>query len=167
MANQKTLDILKGAILLERRGRSFYESTAQQAQNSAIREVFSIMAAEEKTHIEFLSRHYASIIKNGTFAPVTAEKIPTQISNIVLNKDIRTEIAAAGYEAAAISAAIAMEERAVKYYSEQANTTQDAAEKELYQWLADWEKTHFKILSDLDNELKENVWHDNQFWPSI
>jgi len=26
-------------------------------------------------------------------------------------------------------------------------------------------KGHLKVLNDIDNELKEKIWNDNQFWP--
>jgi rubrerythrin len=60
---------------------------------------------------------------------------------------------------------MAMEERAVKLYGERAAETQDPEERKLYQWLSDWENGHLKILMDMDRELTEKIWHDNQFWP--
>jgi rubrerythrin len=78
---------------------------------------------------------------------------------------VKKKISAAGFEAAAIAAAIDMEKRAIEIYSKQAERTDDPNERELYQWLADWEKTHLKILNKLDEDLKEKIWFDNQFWP--
>ncbi|MFH1993288.1 MAG: ferritin family protein [Pseudomonadota bacterium] len=74
-------------------------------------------------------------------------------------------MSAAGFEAAAISAAIAMEERAVKLYSESAETTADPEAKALYEWLARWEREHLNFLLDLDKAIKEKIWFDNKFWP--
>jgi rubrerythrin len=78
---------------------------------------------------------------------------------------MKNKISAAGYEAAAISAAIDMEKKAIEVYSNQAEISTDPNEKKLYNWLADWEKGHLKILSDLDNELRDKIWYDNHFWP--
>ena len=58
-----------------------------------------------------------------------------------------------------------MEKKAIDVYSTQAETATDPNEKILYNWLSDWEKGHLKILNDLDNELKEKIWYNNQFWP--
>ena len=58
-----------------------------------------------------------------------------------------------------------MEKKAIEIYSKQAESAVDINEKKLFSWLADWEKGHLKILNDLDNELKEKIWFDNQFWP--
>jgi len=58
-----------------------------------------------------------------------------------------------------------METKAIEVYSKRAAETNDAKEKELYLWLADWEKGHHKILNNLNEELKQSIWFDNQFWP--
>ena len=83
----------------------------------------------------------------------------------ILSQEVKNKIAAAGFEAAAIGAAVDFEKKAIEIYSDRAAVSEDPNEKELYSFLATWEKTHLKILSDLDNELKEKVWFDNQFWP--
>jgi rubrerythrin len=87
------------------------------------------------------------------------------LSSLILSEEVKKNISSAGYEAAAIAAAIDMEKRAIEVYGNQARLTTDPAEKKLFNWLSDWEKGHLKILSDLDNELKEKIWFDNQFWP--
>ncbi len=78
---------------------------------------------------------------------------------------MKSQIAAAGFEAAAISAAIDMESKAIELYSESSENADDINEKKLFKWLADWEKGHYKLLFDLDRDLKERIWNDNQFWP--
>ncbi len=165
MPEEKVLDILKGAILLEKKGKAFYEKTASQTESPAVRGVFETMAREELSHVDILSKHYENYVKNGKLSELTYEEQPEPVSKQVLTKQIRKEINASGYEAAAITAAMALEDRAVKYYSDRARATTDSAEKELYEWLANWEKTHLQFLTDIDKELQEMVWYDNQFWP--
>jgi hypothetical protein len=36
-------------------------------------------------------------------------------------------------------------------------------EKEVYQMLAAWEKGHHSLLYQLNEELKEQIWNDNNF----
>ena len=55
----------------------------------------------------------------------------------------------------AISAAIDFENRAIEIYQGRANGATDLNEKEMYQTLADWERTHFHMLHKIDEELKE------------
>jgi len=166
MENQKTLDILKMAILMEKRGFAFYTKVAEQATDPEIKDIFSTMAAEETTHVKFLSDQFLSLEKNQKFESVNLPAIAAdRIANMILSEEVKQKINAAGFEAAAISAAIDMEKNAIEVYSQQAASSTDPNEQKLFSWLADWEKGHLKVLNDLDNELKEKIWFDNQFWP--
>lgn len=165
MAKDRTLDILKQALLLEKRGKSFYQNVAQQTKNKAVESFFKLMADEEQTHIHMLSEQYKSYQENGRFnAHIRSDK-KSQVSEMVLNENMKEQISAAGYEAAAISAAISMEMKSVELYTERAESATDNEEKLLYEWLAGWEETHLDMLHKIDNELTESVWYDNQFWP--
>ena len=165
METEATLDILKQAILLERRGMAFYGKVAEQAENQAVRDVFELMADEERKHIHTLSEQFKAYHQNKTFIPKTySEPEGNRVASKVLNKDIKANIAAAGFEAAAISAAISMEEQAIQLYSESARNTTDVDAKALYEWLARWERGHLRMLFDIDKSLKEYIWFDNQFW---
>jgi rubrerythrin len=166
MDTNKTLDILKMAILMEKRGFAFYTTVADQAKDAEIGNIFRTMAAEESTHIKFLSEQFLSFEKNHEFTcPNLPDPAADGIANMILSEDVKNKISAAGYEAAAISAAIDMEKKAIEIYSKQSVSAIDPNEKKLFDWLAGWEQGHLKILNDLDNELKEKIWFDNQFWP--
>ncbi|MCX6244557.1 MAG: ferritin family protein [Bacteroidetes bacterium] len=166
METNKTLDILKMAILMEKRGFAFYMKVAEQTSDPDIKNIFSTMAAEETTHVKFLSDQFLSLEKNQKFEDIALPDAAAEgVANMILSDEVKQKINAAGFEAAAISAAIDMEKKAIEVYSQQAAATIDPNEKKLFSWLADWEKGHLKILNDLDNELKEKVWFDNQFWP--
>lgn len=166
MDTNKTIDILKMAILMEKRGFAFYTTVAEQTSDPEISNVFKTMAAEESIHVKFLSEQFLSFEKNQEFTcPNLQDQTADGIANMVLSGEVKNRVAAAGFEAAAISAAIDMEKKAIEVYSTQAETATDPNEKILYNWLSNWEKGHLKILNDLDNELKEKIWYNNQFWP--
>jgi rubrerythrin len=130
-------------------------------------EIFNTLANEEEKHIDILEEQYGHLMRLGKLKAVERDEKPMDISSVVITEKVQQEVSAAGYEAAAISAAMALEEQAVKFYSEHANSTDDMTAKELYQWLANWEKTHLTFLSELDRELMESIWYDNKFWPVI
>ncbi len=166
MENEKALEIIKSAILMEVRGQAFYKSVVERTNNSDIKNIFNIMADEEKLHADFLTKHYLTI-KQG-LSPETIllpKETSENIVNLILSKDIKNQVSGAGYEAAAISASIDMENKAVEIYTNFANETTDHEIKELFFWLANWEKGHVKMLSELDKELREKIWFDNNFWP--
>ncbi len=160
----KAIEILKTAILLERRGAAFYSTVAEQTNIPEVKKIFSMMSEEEKVHIKFLSEQYLNLTHGKAFEKID-HKMPNGISEHVLSEDIKKSISAASYEAAAISAAIDMETKAIEVYTKRSIEAVDENEKSLYKWLAEWEQGHHKILHELNEQLKEEIWYDNHFWP--
>lgn len=76
MTEDKSLDILKQAILLEKRGKSFYQSSAEQAENQAVKDFFEAMADEETHHIKILS-------ESATITHMVSESFSIFISSMV------------------------------------------------------------------------------------
>ncbi len=160
-------DILKQAIIMEHRGKSLYQQVASQTSSEDVKKIFSVMADEEQTHIDFLQKQLAHYNKEGMFDKNDLESAPGSeaIANTILTDELVKDISGSGFEAAAISAAIDMENKSVEVYASQAEKATDPNEKELFQWLANWEKGHHKLLIELNNQLTEKVWYDNNFWP--
>jgi len=165
VAEKEQIDIIKGAILLEHRGRALYESVAAGQAKDPVRELFQLLALEEEQHIEILSRQYASLTKDGSFVLPDLTAADHEAVDRTLTGKVLKEISSVGYEAAVISAALDFEKKAVEYYSGRARATGDEDERRLYQWLADWETDHMKLFAEMDDQLREEVWYDNRFWP--
>jgi rubrerythrin len=160
------IEILKQAILLEKRGMAFYRQVAAQTGSEAVKTFFNRMADEEQRHIELLSTQFRAFQQGNHFVPGTYPKDEAGgLDAAVLTEGIRGKISAAGFEAAAVSAAMAMEQQAVKLYADRAASATDLEEKALYRWLSEWETRHLEILAALDRQLTEAIWHDNSFWP--
>lgn len=166
MSEDRTLDILKNAILLERRGYAFYSKVAAQAEDDAVKRFFTLMADEETLHIQILADQFKFYQESKSFKSMDEETRQTKaMADLILTEELKQKIGAAGYEAAAVAAAMAMEKSAIELYAERASTTADPDEKNLYAWLADWERTHLDFLAKLDRDIRENIWFDNSFWP--
>jgi rubrerythrin len=167
MDTKTTTDILKEAILLEHRGRAFYSNVAAQTQSEAVKRIFTMIADEEQEHIRFLSDQYKHYQKHQAFMDVESQagNGPDEVAAKVLSEETKSQISAAGFEAAAISAAMDFEAKAVELYASRAESAADQNEKELYRMLAEWERGHHKWLMRIDKELREQVWYDNNFWP--
>jgi len=166
MSDTSPLDILKSAILLERRGRAYYENAADTAKDPAVKEFFKMMAAEEVQHIAILSEQYKKYREESRFGAVAMQTpSPVDVAEAVLSAITASRISAADFEGAAVSAAMAMEERAIRLYADRADAATDPEEKALFQWLADWEGEHLGLLTRIDRALTESIWNDNQFWP--
>jgi rubrerythrin len=165
MSESNSLEILKSALLLEIRGKAFYQTAAEGSENHAVKDFFEKMAADEVSHIEILSEQYRAYKQNGHFKPRALDGSQGKVARDVLTDELKKNIAAAGFESAAVSAAMGMEERAIKLYAKQAEEARDPEEIALYKWLAEWETEHLEYLAKIDREIMESIWHDNEFWP--
>ena len=166
MDTKKAIDVLKMAILMEKRGYAFYSKVAENTTDPEVKNIFLVMADEETQHVKFLSEQFVHYGKAHQFTQVNLPDLRhKEFTNLILSEEMKQKISSAGFEAAAISAAVDFEKRAIEVYTNQAGNTSDLNEKALYQWLADWEKGHLKVLNEIDNELKEKIWNDNHFWP--
>ena len=120
MDNSKTLDILKMAILMEKRGHSFYTTVAANATDKGISHVFMVMADEESKHVKFLSEQYIAFEKEQSFKKVDLPDLALEgFSTLILTEEMKQKISSAGFEAAAITAAIDFEKKAIEVYSNQ------------------------------------------------
>ena len=166
MSEDRTVEILKNAILLEKRGKAFYQKVADQASGAAVKSFFEMMADEEVKHVKILAAQYKAYQQNQQFNPGDYnKKHGEQMASKVITAEFKKEISAADYEAAAISAAMSMEKNAITLYEDRAAEADDSNEKALYKWLAEWETQHLFFLSEIDKELREEIWNDNNFWP--
>lgn len=166
MSEDRSTEILKNAILLEKRGHAFYAKVAQQAESEAVKKFFQLMAEEEVNHVRLLSEQFKSYRVRKKFKPNDLSgQTEFKTAADILTQDLKRQLSAASYEAAAIAAAMSMEKNAIQIYSTRAAETQDLDEKSLYQWLARWETEHLNFLARIDKELTEEIWNDNRFWP--
>lgn len=165
MSTPTALEILKSALLLELRGKSFYQKAAESANDQAVKDFFVKLAEDEVSHVQILSEQYKSYKKDGTFLETDRKSSNESVANGVLTDALKQRITGAGFESAAISAAMGMEERAIKLYSQRAEASTDLQEKALYKWLAEWETQHLEFLAAIDKEVTEALWNDNSFWP--
>ena len=161
-----TIDILKEAILLEKQGKAFYINVAEKTDSPAAKKIFFMMAEEEEEHIKFLSKQFTNYDKSQAFITPEGFEKPAEYeaSLAVLTGQMRKEISAASFEAAAITAAMDFEKRAVKLYKDRSIEAIDPNEKEIYKMLYQWEMEHEKMLHELSEDLKEAIWNDNNFW---
>jgi len=166
MSEDRATEILKNAILLEKRGYAFYAKVAEQAKGEAVRKFFRLMADEETAHVQILSDQFKFYQANRRFRHADPQEGAEFASAAeILTVDLKRQISAADFEAAAIAAAMSMENNAIQVYSRRAAEAQDPDEKALYRWLAGWETAHLDFLAKIDRELTEEIWNDNHFWP--
>jgi rubrerythrin len=162
----ENLDTIKGAILIEKRGVAFYASSAAATKSEAVARLFRTLSEEETKHQAWLEKLFVEMSIEGRTSGITPGT-HDPISPEIFTEAIRNEIGAASYEASAISAAMALEQRSADYYRKGAEGSGDPECRRLFTILADWEVTHLELLARIDRDLQQSIWFDNAFWPSI
>ncbi len=133
----KGLDAIRAAFEIELGGHAFYQRAARDAKDPALRELFGRFAAMEQEHMDTLSRRYHADL------PQPAEDFQIDHAAIFAGVERRPEDPANLFRIA-----IAFEERAVKFFSEQgARAPADSVEHGLYKELAAEEREHVALLT--------------------
>lgn len=160
MTDLRAEEILKSAIILEKRGKAFYTQIAKNSEEGPVKNFFSALADEEEAHVRYLQKQFAHHLETGDFQFL---RLPKE-NHTNAHAELAKAIGEASYEAAAIGAAILMEEQAIKLYAQRAEEAVSDSEKSLYTYLADWERGHLSDLIMLDKQIKEGIWNDSHFW---
>lgn len=166
MDKSNTLTILKNAFLIERKGKSLYETAMNHAKDDSVKAFFKDLVDDEQEHMNILEKQFKAYMKSGKFMAGGFENDASKVdAPDILDDTLKDKINAADFEATAITAAISFEEKAVKMYAKRAEEATDPEEKKMYNWLSVWERTHLKKLIALEESLIADVWEDNSFWP--
>lgn len=137
IADDKGLDAVRAAFEIELGGHAFYQRASRDARDPLLQELFSRFASMELEHMETLSKRYHAKL------PEPAVDYQIDRAAIFAGIDRKPEDPANLFRIA-----IAFEERAVKFFSEQgANAPAGSVEKDLYQELAAEEREHVALLT--------------------
>ena len=86
-------------------------------------------------------------------------------SHTIIDDAFKRSLKTGTFEMAAIGIGCDLEKRAIAFYSEHAEKTDDPELKKLFTWLTNWEKAHLSQLLDLEKFYKDAFWADQGFMP--
>ncbi len=160
------LEAVKTAIITELRGLEIYKAAAQRAGDPAARQMFEALADDEQAHKDFLDRNYQSLLKDGTWSvPATPANLTPLDHSEIITPDFLKRVKGGAFEMAVIAAGVELERSAIEYYRGQAQACPDAAAKETFRFLAEWEKGHLEALVDLEHRMREVYFAEQGFSP--
>jgi rubrerythrin len=158
---------LKRAFLAEVEGEHFYRMAAATTTDPKGREVFDMLAAEERQHQEYLRHQYDALTETGNLDETVKlgrgqaldDKSP------IFSDALRARVGDAHFEMTALSVGVQLELSAEKYYRAEARKVDLPFMKRFYEDLADWEANHYAALSRQQESLREDYWQANGFSP--
>ncbi|MBF8277003.1 MAG: hypothetical protein HW390_2076 [Candidatus Brocadiaceae bacterium] len=160
--NFNDAEVLRIAVNMEEEGLVFYSSLAKSVKNAKVKEIFSILANEEKDHLNNFQKVYNEITTSRDAAQGCEDyTVDEYIRHLVetgvftqkgevkrLTAEIKTDLDA-------LRIGIQAEKDAILFYSEAAKNTKNKEGQKAFEFLASEEKKHLKLLADLLRVLKK------------
>jgi rubrerythrin len=144
------LQVLSQALRLEQEGRIFYLGAAGLAKGSQGEAMFRSLAEDEAMHADMISRQLHALEGDGAYVLLPDTRVTAiDASKKLFPPDRATIKAAVGADPGIVDAlhlAIEREVDSYDLYAQAAAKTADAAGRQMYQWLASAERTHFDLL---------------------
>ena len=146
MDEKKFKEITRFAIEKEMKAFHFYTSASQVAKYSGARELFLELAQEEEGHRNLLEK-----LNLEKIAQVRIESVPNlRISDYMVEVEFKSDMPYADI----LRAAMKMEERALKLYTDWNESADDQDLKKLFTFLANQEARHkYRLEKIYDEEI--------------
>ena len=144
---------LETGMKTETDGMQMYQRAADKTKNKLGKALFESMVMEEQKHLNALRAHAG---KSVWVRPKTVFRQTIKTVFREAAKDITERVKADPDDVEAIKIALEFERKGYKMYKEDAAQTDDPQGKELFEWLANEENEHFKMLQDLHEYLEHN-----------
>lgn len=148
---QQSIELLKAALEIEKKGQAFYEKAAKTCKNKLGQEVFATLAKDEGTHLERVKMIYESLNAGKEWTKdwqkVKEAKTPGDIYEVLSEmKEVKDTVDKSDLEA--FDLGIGLEEESIAFYDKQLKGASDPLEKEFAQRMVVEEKAHLKVLKD-------------------
>lgn len=146
MEQEQFKEIIKFAIDKEINAFNFYTSAGQVAKYSGAKELFSDLAKEEAGHRNLLEK-----LDMEKIAKVRIEPVPNlKISDYMVDVEFKPDLSYADI----LRAAMKMEERALKLYTDMKESNKDQDINKLFTFLANEESKHkYRLEKIYDDEV--------------
>ena len=160
------MEVVKEALLAEVKGHQLYSHAANATTDPAVKGIFDSLAKDEEAHIAILKDQITSLFAGGKLdiGVVSSMEVGAG-SHAIIDDAFKRSLKKGTFEMAAIGIGCDLEKRAIAYYSEHAEKTNDPDLKQLFTWLTEWEKGHLSQLLDLEKFYKDAFWAEQGFMP--
>lgn len=147
---ENVLKALEEAKCLELEGQEFYRSAAQKIDNPKAKETFLSLAEDEAMHQRLIQRQIDNLTAKGAWLDLPE----TKGAKCDLSQDIFPQgrtglekaVKANPTEAEILIQALEFETKSYDKYRRETKKTNDAAAREMYEFLASQERLHFDLL---------------------
>lgn len=141
---------LEFAIEMELDGQKYYLEQANLNQNNSVKSVCLILARDEEAHAKILKNKL-----NELPYQLADTDSYSQVKNIFKDaENFKSDLRETPTQLEFYRGALQKEKESVKLYTELLAKTEDAKERELFQYLIEQEKLHLSLLDGISDELR-------------
>ncbi len=144
------MDIMEFAINMEIEGENFYNEQADRSKDDRLKTVMLMLANEEKHHAELL----VSKSKELQYQLIKSNTISDAESIFKGLKDFKSDIKEFPDQLDFYRMALDKEQQSIELYNKLLLEVTDDKSKELFEYIIDQEKDHYKIIEELVLLLK-------------
>jgi rubrerythrin len=145
------LGILERAMEIEQEGRQFYLKAAQNTQDQKGQEMFAVLADDEQKHYELIQRQYTSLTREGNWVGLPEiEPVEIDLDKPLFPKDEESLEKAVKIKSSdwdALMFGLRIEMKSYDLYREAALQTEDPLGKQMFEFLAGQEQSHYDVLT--------------------
>ena len=163
-SSTNTVEILKSAILLEKKGKAFYGQVANQASHPEVKRFFELMADEETQHIKILTEQFKSYRDTERFTPMDTPHTADNIADKVLTRTWWTPSRRPIMKRPPFQPPWRWRKKPSASMPTVPRRLKTRRKKHSMTGSADGSSPTLSFLSDIDREITERIWHDNNFW---
>ncbi len=155
---------LELAINTEKTGLKTYLDFGYKTKDQSGKNMFIRLAADEFEHMAILEKQWENLQEKECWITVKLEK--SDIEKLI--PEIKSKSAKIkgneGYDQmSALRTALDMEDRAIKFYREQAELSADSKAKDMYEQLVKMEQAHYELIqAEIDYIEKTGFWFNLQ-----
>ena len=144
------LKALNQALKLEKEGGEFYLKAAEKTLSEEAQAMFRSLADDERMHAEMVQRQLNALQSGDAYVLLPDLQVPSiDLDQKLFPPDetkIREKIGSNPDVIAVLHTALDNEIQSYDLYREAAKITRDQAGRQMYQWLASAEMSHFNLL---------------------
>jgi rubrerythrin len=151
----QTLAALKIAIQMEIDGKKYYVGLSKTGANESGRKLFAALAVEEDVHLRNFEQIYRAIEAKEGWPAIKVIPGHTGVLETILSKAPVGNLGDTASEIKSVQKAMAMENKTLDYYLEQAGKSVYPLKKEFFEAVAGQERIHHSLLLDYFEYLKD------------
>lgn len=144
------MENLKFAIEMELEGVEFYLKQAEKNKDNELSTIFKLLAEEEQKHADLIK----SKMNDESYELVEDESL-TEYKNVFEDiKDFEAEEGMVATQTDAYRFALQKEKESIELYEKLKEEATDEKSKELFEFLIEMEKNHYRIFEQLVHHLR-------------